>query len=362
MLRLRGVLDVDRFRGMLPVVVLLAVFFLGANFLLLGVTGFAPSRPVDREGMSPWEEVEDAESRAAGLSAFYERNPSEREKPFVLYLGMSTARQGVDAGVLRKDSCAWRFMGLFATGADFEHLFEVAMPILRRDFRPKVVLLLLHEYFLAGSEPIEVPSGSVNPIESLRQRKWRQAIRRLRWWDWFAHNYTYLNHLSFAGLVEAREAIRIIEPLDPWTSQPPRDLPYYRGDAYVQTQIADFATNGRFDPHNYQSGNDRGAKWLIRIMSEFRNRGAKVVVVKMPETVTMRAHIPAAAQPLLAQLIQRQFPTNTPPILDFRASIPDPLFTDGVHLNGDGRRVFSNKLVPALQPIFATEGCMGPRS
>jgi hypothetical protein len=356
MLPFQGVLSIGRFRGVLPVAVLIFLFLLAANFLLLGMTGFAPSGRVDRTPPVPWSELEDAEHQAVGLSAFYEHNPAERQKAFLMYMGMSSAREGVDPAVLRRNACGWRVTGICAAGGDTEHLFEMARPFLRRNFRPTVVLLCLHAFFLVAS-PLDVPSGSVNPVESLQRHNWRQARERLSWWNWFSSNYTYMNHLAFAGLEEARENVGAIGPVDPWADLTRYGLPQHQSAAYLKTQLEHFAGHGWLDPVAYQTNGERGMEWLARTVSGFRNRGAEVIVVTMPEASAMKTHVPPIAQRMLVDFLKRQYPTNTPPLLDFRYAIPDTMFTDLVHLNDAGRKVFSERLARDLRPLLSAAGC-----
>ena len=360
MLPFQGVLSIGRFRGILPVAVLIFLFLLVANFLLLGLTGFAPSGRIDRTAPVPWEEVEYAQQQAVGLSAFYKHYPAEREKSFLMYIGMSTAREGVDPGVLRRDACNWRVMGVCGAGGDTEHLFEMAQPFLRRGFSPRVVVICLHAFWLVAPR-LEAPPDSINPVESLERRNLREARERLSWWNWFFSNHTYMNHVTFAGLVEAREKVGVIAPLDPWADLTRYGLPQHQSADYINTQWENFVAHGWLDPVAYRTYGDRGMEWLARTISGFRNRGSEVVIVSMPEASTMRARVPGIAQRMLVNSIKQQLPANTPAVLDFRDEIPDDMFADLVHLNDAGRSVFSERLARSLRPILAAAGC-GPES
>jgi hypothetical protein len=68
----------------------------------------------------------------------------------------------------------------------------------------------------------------------------------------------------------------------------------------------------------------------------------------MPDHSRSRRETPPEANRTLTTLLNRHFGENGPEVLWLNASMPDDRFTDIVHLDSEGRRMFSKKLAEAL--------------
>ncbi len=138
--------------------------------------------------------------------------------------------------------------------------------------------------------------------------------------------------------------------LDPWgwlpglDEDPPRpDLRPGRlahFEAFYRHQFAGF----RVDPLS-----DRA---LHALVSEARDRGAKVGVLVMPEASEFRAWYPPAVEAAARDHLAAFCRETGLPLIDARTWMPDAVLPDGFHLSRVGAAAFTRKLGPAVAAAF----------
>jgi len=345
MLPLRTVVDLGRFRGILPIAVLLVVFLLAADLLVLAWSGPAPAgRITDDWHVIAWADLEHAESQVAS----FESAPGDSSRPFMVYMGGSSANQGIDPTVLQAEGpCHTPAMGLCTLGTGMSRMRELARPFLRKRLHASLALLGVHALSLVGSYN-EDPPNSMNPIAPLTQGDWRESVRRLRWWNWFSKNHAYTEHLTMMGLLDARDRLHFSPKTDPW--KPPQlVVPDHATPRYMQVQMEGMRLHGSFDPQRYLLHRDAEMGALEELVSGFHELGAEVILVIMPEPSTLRSRIPAEEERFLIDSMTQHFGSAAPAILNFREAMPDEIFSDYIHLNNAGRASFSLLLAQALR-------------
>jgi hypothetical protein len=77
-------------------------------------------------------------------------------------------------------------------------------------------------------------------------------------------------------------------------------------------------------------------------------KGSHVIVVFTPEHSLLRAREPEGVLPYLTERLRHESGLHNLTILDFRDAVPDAGFVDLVHLNSAGSRLFTPKLIDAI--------------
>jgi len=345
MLPLRTAVDLRRFRGLLPIAVLLAVFLVTADLLVLAGSGPVPAgRITDDWHVIPWNDLEHAESQAANVESAL----GGSRKPFIVYMGGSTANTGIDPVILQQfGPCHTPAMGVCTLGTSMFRMREIAGPLIRRRLHASQALLGVHAVSLAGAYSQEPPS-SMNPVPPLAHGDWRESVRRLRWWNWFSTNHAYTENLIMSDLIKARAWLDLSPKIEPWRPRP-LTLPDRATPEYMQVQMEGFRLHGCFDPQRYLLHRDAEVGALKELVSQFRDLGTEVILVIMPESFVLRSRVPAEEEQFLIDSMMQGFGAGAPAILNFLDAMPEETFSDYAHLNEAGRAKFSLLLAQALR-------------
>jgi hypothetical protein len=325
------------------------------NAVLVVTLGPKPAWLVPRQQPMGIDEIEIAERRLAGLLQFSESDPAVAV-PLVVYVGMSTAREGLDPLLLEREiEGTQRVFGITGSGPGMDQLTQITMPLRRSRVRPALVVLCLDPEWLVG-HPTADPPPSINPVPPLVEGRWSDAVERLLWWNWLARNRDYVDSAVRARLLSVRAAVGGISPSDPW--EPPALLGYpeHATTQYLRRQAEAFEGYGWFDPAAYARHAPAQAQALLDLIQQLEQQGSDVVVVLMPEQTSLRERIPPVAEQLLSSAFDESSRVARPAILDFRASLPDVMFSDLGHANLAGRRELTRLLAASLQSYFRTPG------
>jgi len=120
-----------------------------------------------------------------------------------------------------------------------------------------------------------------------------------------------------------------------------KSYPRQASPAELDGQEQYFERLGVFDPMAY-TNSSKSLVTLIDLIRRLRNRGAKVLLVLMPEHSRIQRRTPADALRVLHASLERAFPNDTPHFVDLRSSEDDAAFVD-LSQSQSGRK-------PALQP------------
>jgi len=351
MLPLRMGFDLRRLRGVLSIAAPLAFFLVAANLLVLAWLGPAPEeRITDDWHVIPWSDLEHAESQIANLESAL-GGPG---KPFIVYIGGSTANQAFDAAILQQfGPCHVPAMGLCTIGTGMSRMREIAEPLLRRRLHASLALLGVHALSLSGAFGQE-PPNSINFIAPLAHGDWRESARRLRWWNSFSINQAYTEHLALMGLIDARDWLNMSPKIVPW-SPPDLHLPERQPAVYLRGQMEGFRLRGSLDPQRYLLHRDTEVAALEELISRFRDLGTEVIVVIMPETAALRSVVPPEEEQFLIDSLTKRFGSDA--LLNFRDAVPDEMFIDYAHVSSAGRAKFSLQLAQALRHRKSATTC-----
>ncbi len=344
---LTSILDLRRGAPLIAVGAALVVALIGLNLALLATLGPAPAWLVPTNEPLAWQTVEQAESRAAGLKA---QGAFNRSEACLLYLGMSSAREGIDPAVLQRESNR-RTVGLCGSGSGMYRLVLMAEPFVRRKMHADLVLLCIHAVWLAGN-PTPQPPSSINPVPMAMQGDWRQMLSRLRWWGWMNNNRVYVNHLAREGTYSVRRAIgAIAADDDPWRAPDRLGYPPHQSERQLARQWQGFTGSGWFDVASTARRRQAQGDALRQVIRTFCGQGTEVVVVMMPEHSRLRNAVPPETTRYLVDLVQQERcrEDRAPSLEDFRDRIEDEHFSDYAHLNDDGRAEFSRILAKAVR-------------
>jgi hypothetical protein len=348
------------YRGILAVGVCLAASLVVIDLVLPLLARPFTSWLARQQAPMGWNHLEDADRIVAGLVRQYRRGDVAPDAPLGIYVGLSTGRAGIDPNILHEDDChETRYVGFCGFGKSLEHLLLLCGPLFRSPFKPMTAILCVHEGWLVGS-PAAEPAAHVNPLSALSRHDWRQAAKAVRDWPWIIAYRTDINYTIRRVVYEARASLfdclhlaaDVFSPPDPDPWLPPKT------DIRPDVNRADDGFLGEqlrgwyrwFEPQEYETHEQAQIAWLVQLIGRFRERGARVFVLVMPEHTVPRRRIPPSAYSFLRAALAKEF-DGAPPVvlLDFRAVLPDSMFYDYVHVNQAGRAELSHRLAQAMR-------------
>ena len=338
-----SVVDFRRYLGILVVGIPILLLFGAIDQLLPITTGESPSWLVPTQTPMSWKQKERAESIVKGL-ARATRSSQGDDADFLLYIGMSTAREGIETNRLAApDAYDNRVAGLCGSGGSMDNLRSLADPLIRNGVHPRLTLICIHPAWLVGS-PWVIPPTSLSLFELLRKREFREFRRRLYWHSWISRNRTSVNHALRTVLFRTRVGLGIMyAERNPWEAPLRFGYPEHSGPEYLRQQLSHFQAYGWFDANSYAINQQARADALIDLISAMHKLGSKVAIVLMPEQSKFRNKIPEAAHHFLQQKLAQET------IWNFVDAVPDEMFSDYCHLNDSGRLYFSSQLAERLR-------------
>lgn len=305
--------------------------------------------------------LEDSRLRVAQTLQEYRGRRVEPHEYLAVVVGISEVREGVElTAVAQALGPQWRLLGLGGAGFGIGSVQKYANLLIESELRPDVVVLGVGFSQLVDHRP-RPNAAPPNLLEKLKGGDVRSAAVELRNSLWtYSRREDISVSVEFAVLdlrarllngfgvalpeVDARKR-------SPWREMIKTDWPEHFSAATLKAQEQDYERHGFFDLARYE---DSSAAMfvLMGIIEQFQRRGAKVVLLLMPQHSTLNRRIPSGALGTLRRRLQSSFPGNEPPILDFRKVIDDSGFVDLPHLNRRGSREFSGGLGQRLRELL----------
>lgn len=357
-------LDLSRLFGLAVVILAVGGMFVTLDFLLSTVLGASP-RFLRREVVySPSEFDRIAEQVSSAERAIADeartRGITPSALPLTIVVGLSTAREDIDAPTLERAICGGsRLLNLGSSGGSFSELHYYLGSLDRTQLHPRAMLLAVHPVWMTSRVLPESRGDHWRMIETWSLGSLIGFPQKLKRYMWSYANRDAIHTLLTNELLRLRWTITAPfglslpsllprSSVDPWASR----FAYKEARAtpkFLSAQLATWKEMGWFDSTSYlESGSEGTAVTEIaRLSAEL---APESIVILMPETSTLREKTPTVAErKLRAALTQSGYAF---PIMDFRRSIADSLFYDFAHLNAGGRAEFSRELGAALKPII----------
>jgi hypothetical protein len=357
-------LDLSRYRG--PVVVLLALSTVAwAINYLLGVAVGNPGRLLpDGEKPTDMAVLDRVGSQVAAVAEQAEGGATGPPAPLAVFLGQSTAKDGLDPKVL--DACfhgSLRWLGLCGSGGSILKIAQLARPFFASHLRPTAVVLVVGPEMLVGvpNPPADSPPSWGDVLRAVTGRQFGVLKQTVVGRVWVVQNRFLLNQ-SFRGLLFAArttlfEGIRLdvgswsSPAADPWEVTP-HEAPFRRSPEELRKQAEGYLQFGWFDADRY-STRSVNARTLVGLIERSRAMSPHVVVLVMPAKSSFRALVPGVARRRLAEVVALAPGGRSVPIIDLWDQLPDEMFRDHLHVNSNGRehasRLFGRKMVEVLK-------------
>jgi hypothetical protein len=282
-------------------------------------------------------------------------------------LGSSTMQSALDPAPLAerfRDGPA-RWLNLCEPDASPLDLLRIARLLEQGEVRPSVVVVginlpalaapgdLLADAMLADpapnayrpSSPAPRPPGLVRRIVGLARDSG----------DWLRPNFTKVNYLKDRAVFEWRlaavlgagaEIDGVFTPAsEDWT--PPAAWSAPATDEFRDWQAREYTRKGWFAADTY-GPDGPNVRALADLLASLRRRGARVVLVLLPEPTCLRERVPAEANHRLSALIAGLAPADAPELLDLREAVDDAQFVDLAHLGPLGRDEVTRRLARSL--------------
>lgn len=274
-----------------------------------------------------------------------------------LIIGQSSSLWGIDLDQLEEqDGTELRWFLISGNGASAAKMAFYARPLMDSSIEFDVVLLALHMAFNAGD--IEQPRSARAEIPALYRelvtRRWYDASQRLLDWVWLVKHRQRLGTWVVQQCFETRTRVmhafgkgadEIFTPVaDAWREPLPPEI------FQAAPEVAPPLQSPRYpywsEPERYRS-DSVDARALQGLVRHYQQRGARVVLLLMPEKSILRETTPPEAYASLVGPLQSR---AGPPVdvIDLRALIEDRLFFDRTHVYAEGRRLLTRRLSEAL--------------
>jgi hypothetical protein len=314
--------------------------------------------------------LEDTRERVAFASQEYEEGLVDRDRYLCAIVGLSDVREGIDLNVLAPElgaNCGC--LGLAGAGATMGNIAQHADLLLASSLRPDLVVVGLGPAPLLDPKP---GSGkhAVRMLEMLRRLDLRHAALAVRNGSWFYTRRLDVNLAVESALLMARSRLfdalklRLKDPkgdaLSPWRAMTREMGKEHYSEATMREELQMFESGGGFVLQRY-TGSTEAAAILVQMINQFRERGAIVIVVIMPEHSWLRERMPENIAQAVRTLLKQAFHHETPEVIDLRDAIGDDDFVDIFHANTKGSirvsRLLAAELVrhlPRRLPLMKT--------
>lgn len=270
-------------------------------------------------------------------------------------LGQSTIREGVDEKVVGRQT-GLRWLNLGASGGSFVQLAYYSRPLLASRLRPRMVVVGVHVEWLASTEEkaqrARLEGGG--PLARLWFWRERNTLRNLAGFQIGAVRQAWLagwGQPLATQIVPGRgEGFSDDGPPseDAWTA-PRKYLTPRAPDHRIDQILEHVAGYGWFSAAAYDPKGTE-ARALAGLCTDLTAFAPVVVLVLMPEELSLRAAIPKVAHDVFARVVLE----DRLVVLDHRAVMDDSpgSFYDPAHLNAQGREHYSERLGRVLVPIL----------
>jgi hypothetical protein len=277
--------------------------------------------------------------------------------PLTIVVGLSTAREDIDAPTLERAICRGsRLLNLGSSGGSFSELRYYLGSLERTQLHPQAMLLAVHPVWMTSRVLLPERREPWGMTGAWNLRDVRDVPQSFEHSLWSYTNRDAIHTLLTNELLKVRWQITApfgltLPSLVPRSSTDPWAPRYaytqlHASPDFMRAQLATWKALGWFDSSSYMESRTEDTA-LIEIARLSGRLAEQSIVVLMPETSTLRLKTPLVAERALrAALTQSGYEF---PILDFRRSIADSLFYDYAHLNATGRGEFSRQLAAVLE-------------
>lgn len=312
--------------------------------------------------------LEDNRQRVESAQGEYEQGRIGSDEYLCAIIGLSNIREAVSLkGISDEAGLPCRYLGLGGAGVGMPDFSGQARVLLDSELRPDLVLIGIGPHQLVDTRP--KPSAiHLSFLDSLRRGDFRNAAIAARNEFWFHARRPDISITVDAALLDARAAmfrsfgVHLQESganhRSPWREMIRAIFAEHFSEATLKEEEQFFADLGVFDRETY-TNSPKASVTLVRLITDFRARGAVVVVVLMPENSRMRKRMPPNIREVVAQPLRQAFGEDMPPVLDLRDTVEDEGFVDLTHLNQRGSakcgRLIGSKIhtyLPSHPPLM----------
>jgi hypothetical protein len=305
--------------------------------------------------------LDDSRQRVRGAVEEYSQGRIGPEERLGAFVGISNLREDVDLKTVADVAgTGWRFVGLAGAGFAMSDVNPYAELLLTSELRPDLVVVGIGVHQLVDTRP---KPGAFNAgfVEYLRRGDWRNTAIAVRGWFWFYTRRQDINMAAESSVLDARERLfrrwdvhvheQRADRHSPWREMIKSDWPEHFSSNTLQEQETFFEGLGVFEGRTY-ANSPKATAVLIKAIDRFRSRGAKVVLLLMPQHSRLMERIPATALDTLTATMKQKYQDQPLPILDFRSVVDDDGFVDLPHLNRKGSAKFSRLMAGQLRPLL----------
>lgn len=292
-----------------------------------------PPQPVRSELPISYREI--AQWKAERLLRYSELNSDSNPK-FLVYFGASSTAEGIEPGRLaREDAYGHPVCGICCIYSGFHFIEMLVEPLLAKHVYPAEVMFCIHLSYLTRHA---APSPA--PVVTTTQRLYRLLTLRAI----LSNRHVMSNQIR--GVFARERAHLKINRADrsPWTPPERIKIQGTKWDEVIKNEMSNWERERWFDPAAYLQFQDQNADDFLDLISSFEKNGSHVTVVLMCERSDLRERIPEQALPYLKDRIGRRFTEDRVAVLNLIDAVPDELFSDLIHLNDEGRQVFTERL------------------
>lgn len=284
-------------------------------------------------------------------------------------LGASTMYAAIDPTLLadgdREGPARW--LDLCCADATIGDLDRIARLLDRGGLRPSVAVVGINLGMLARSGDLLADDMLVDrPPDAFREpaavpaRKPAGLIGSLgrlarRSGDWLRPNLMKFQQIKNIAMFEWRVATLLgagaeidgaLEPAPEYWKPPSPWMSAATAD-FVEWQVREYTRKGWFSADAFGTDSPN-ARALERLVVGLRRRGARVVLVLLPESTRLRERVPPEAIRRLTALVGALPEGDAPEVVDLRGTITDAWLVDLVHLGPLGREEVTRRLARHL--------------
>lgn len=343
--------DVRTLLAMLQVGVACVLSIVAINALLVVISAAWPNW-LPRQFMGV-DFLADNRQRAEALHALaQDRGPGATDR-FVAILGLSSASEGIAlADLTHQIGDGTRFLGLSGGGRNMRDVARYAQPLLAGDARPALTVFALNPFHLMDTPPV-----SKAFLDNLQKPETLDELRGY----WLPNRRQDVKYAVDAGsdlvrsILFATFNVRLNDGGDPWREILRMGLVPATTEIEWQTNVLRYGERGYYERDNYTRSHTQ-IEILYELVTQFQQRGSRVMLVWMPEHSRLRAEIPDAALTTITRGLEDHLNARMPQVVDRRSAITDSGFTDISHMNLTGRKRFSRDLAKDIKQQFSRQG------
>ncbi len=358
-------LDLARYKGLLPVVAGLCCSLVLCNAVLLGGFGESPAMFDNPDRKLAWSQLERVGAQVAGVELQMGRKLPGTQPGFGVVIGQSTTFRGIDPLILeQKAGPRKRWLLINGFGSSFVKLDYYAQTLLASKLRPETIVLGLHETMLAGQDrrnvPVEPSASEPGSVRSKKKSGVRRQVKRGLTVHWVRRHRADISHFTNMALFELRlsihkalgsGAVGLHKPrARPWRVSARDELPD-RHEERLKVQRKNWRKFGWFESSTYHTDGPQADAFRSLIAGCNGLGTPEIVIVLLPITSDLRGWLPVEAGQQMVSLIDEVSIGRSVRVIDLREAMPDDAFADYAHLNPSGREVFSRLLADQLNKV-----------